>query len=556
MSEPDQKINETIESKEENVISQEKQENKVDIKEDQKETVKDNEETKLEEEKEKSESSKDSESESEESKESKESKDSKDNEEKKSEENEEDDDDDDDDLDVDDDNNSEESSDRERQKDPYHGYLNSKTEYKNFFSYVYNNHYLYGIKQNKFYKIMEKKNLTNNDKKALIYQFELKELKTENKNHITNTKLLNNIEYMASIYGKPEEKENINQENIPEEKKLESEEQTKENKKEEKTNEEKDKEIKENKEKDKDKGKEKEKEKEKENPYKKKQKPKNSNLKVVIKDLTEYTLFQKIRVVYLNSLNNPIVFFLKININTTIKELIRQFSSLFHYYLESLYNNKGIPLHIFINGKKHSIANKTSNKYFIPTKFDYKNDYILILEKQITKLKEFDLSTSTNTVNLKGIEIPHFVYNSLYNFEIDSFIMSKELDSLDCQIYELKKEINIRQFTDNEYSKKQKIREFLDSNWKDKTTFITSFKSLKARKSKDNWRANLFEINRKFILLQGKMYIFLIKSSNKRVHVFYGNDITTDGILIVSRNDKSIINGFRGKIISDFVAHA
>ena len=83
MSESDQKTNEAIESKEENVISQEKQENKVDIKEDQKETVKENEETKPEEEKEKSESSKDSESESEESKESKESKDSKDNEEKK-----------------------------------------------------------------------------------------------------------------------------------------------------------------------------------------------------------------------------------------------------------------------------------------------------------------------------------------------------------------------------------------------------------------------------------------------------------------------------------------
>jgi hypothetical protein len=52
------------------------------------------------------------------------------------------------------------------------------------------------------------------------------------------------------------------------------------------------------------------------------------------------------------------------------------------------------------------------------------------------------------------------------------------------------------------------------------------------------------------------MYIFLIKSNNKKVDAFIGRDITVDGIFIVSKGDKSIINGFRGKPISDFTAYS
>ena len=85
---------------------------------------------------------------------------------------------------------------------------------------------------------------------------------------------------------------------------------------------------------------------------------------------------------------------------------------------------------------------------------------------------------------------------------------------------------------------------------------MTTFKSNKAQKCKDNYNGNLFEINRKFILLQGKMYIFLIKSNNKKVDAFIGRDITVDGIFIVSKGDKAIINGFRGKPISDFTAYS
>jgi hypothetical protein len=348
---------------------------------------------------------------------------------------------------------------------------------------------------------------------------------------------------------KEEEKKEAKKE---EEKKEETKEEKKEEKKEETANKENKDEQKETKEKIKDK---KEKEKNKDKGKKKTKKKINLNLFAVIKDLTEYTFFQKIRVIYLNSLNNPIVYYLRINMNTTIKEIINQFSSLYKYKKDR-YSDK-LPLNIFINGKKHSISNRTSSKYFIPTKFDYKNDYVLILEKQIFKLKEVDLGSRSNYINFKGVDVPHLVYNSVFNFEIDCLSVSKGLNFLDCKIYELKKDINLRQYTDNEHTIKQKLKEFLSLNWKDKTNFVTSFKSVKAIKSKENsYSAVLYELNRKFILLQGKMYIFVIKSNNKKLDAFYGRHISKDGVFIVSKNDKSLLSGFRGKSISDFIAYS
>ena len=609
---------ETTEDKKEKAEEKkETEENIEEKKEEKEEDKKEDEEEKSEEEKEKPESSSNSDSEIDESKNSKESKESKEsNEEKKSkdkkekdeEENEEDDDDDDDlDDDVDDEGNSDESSSDNKQKDPHHGYMNSKTEYKNFFNSINKNNYVYGFKQNKFYKILNIKNIAN-DKRSQIYKFELKEIKNSGEGgKKINMKLAKNIQYMASIYGKAQEEEkekdikkkekneNKNKEkeeknlendkkkenlNEPEEKKENNiekenksdekhkngekkenteEENKKENNEDNKNKKEENKEIenkeKENKEENKDKDKDKPKDKKEKDSKKKnnKKKVKNLNPTAVIKDLTEYTFFQKIRVIFLNSLNNPVVFYQKINMNTSIKEIIEQFSDLYHYKHDR-YSDK-IPLHIFINGKKHSISNRTESKYFIPTKFDYKNDYILILEKQSFKLKELDIGSRRNYLNLKGADVVHAVYNSIYNYEVDSFLITKGITSLDCQVYELKKELNIRQFTDNEHTIKQKLREFLELNWKEKTNFVTSFKSIKVKNSK-SYNCNLFEINRKFILLEGKIYVFVIKSNNKKLDVFNGKRIHTEGVYIVSKNNKSILDGFRAKAISDFTANS
>ena len=570
------KKEEVIENKEKKEEKKEKEGNEAN-KEEKKESE-ENEEKKKEkkgneEEKEKSEdeekSEEEKESESEESKNS-ESEGSNKKEKEKEEENEEDEDDEDDDLDVDDDDDivSEESSSESKQKDPHQGYLNSKTDYKSFYSDIFEDDYLYGFNQNKFYKIIGRKS----DKKVPIYTFDLKELKSENKNGKKNLKLIKNIQYMALLYGKAKEENIIIINNNKEKEKNNNEEKDKNDKnplekKEEikKLNEEKEKNKKEeekdekdkkdNKEEQKDRDKLKDK-KDKDKKTKKEKKPKFNGIKAVIRDFSEYTFFQKIRIVYLNSNNNPIVFFLRININSSIKEICTQILNLYHYRKEDKYSSKISHFFIFINGKKHSTSNRTKNKFFIPTKFDYKNDYVLILERQNLKLKEFDTGSRNNYVNLRGAMVPHVVYNSLYNFEIDSLIITNNINSLECQIYELKKDINIRQYTDNERTIKQKLKDILDLNWEERSNFITTIKSSKVQKSKDNYNANLFELTRKFIMPQGKIYIMLIKSNNKRVYAFSGRYNGQDGIYIVSKNDKSLLSGFRAKTLSDFVAYS
>ena len=52
------------------------------------------------------------------------------------------------------------------------------------------------------------------------------------------------------------------------------------------------------------------------------------------------------------------------------------------------------------------------------------------------------------------------------------------------------------------------------------------------------------------------MYIFLIQSFNKKVEVFLGKKNCVDGIYIVTKNDRALLNGFKGKCISDFTAYS
>ena len=222
-----------------------------------------------------------------------------------------------------------------------------------------------------------------------------------------------------------------------------------------------------------------------------------------------------------------------ININCSIKELVNEFSKLYHIPTERF--SEKSPISFFINGKKYSSSNDIRKKFFIPNKFDYKNDYIILMEKGSFNFTEIDMGTRNNYYNLKEIKIPHFVYSSYYNYLIESFIISKNLTTLECEIYEIKKEVYLKIEPNNEKSTKQKIKEFLDLNWKERTNFICTIKSGNIKKSKENYDANCFEINRKFILTHGKMYIFLITSSNKKMYVFNPRHISKEGLFIVSK---------------------
>ena len=243
-----------------------------------------------------------------------------------------------------------------------------------------------------------------------------------------------------------------------------------------------------------------------------------------------------------------------ININCSINNIVNQFQKLYHIPCDR-YSDEKPPLIVFINNKKYSPLNKTDRKYFTPNKFDYKNDYLIILEKESHKLAEIDMGTRNNYINLKGEKIPHFVFSSYYNLQVDGFIISKNILYLECEVYELKKELNFSVDPENEKTTKKKAREFLDLNWKEKSSLVSIIKSGALRKSKENYDANCFEINRKFVLAHGKVYIFLVTSCNKKVYAFNPRRVAKEGLVIVSKDDRAILSGFKCKKISDFIAY-
>ncbi len=513
-----------------------------------------------------------------------------DNEEENDDEDEEENDDDDDEDDNDDEEEEKSSIDysEKKKKEPYHAYLNSKIENSNYLHLLEKGDYIYNKEQNKFYKIVknDENNLSSSEKKKehnivieLIDNLKSKSKKEKNQMKKMSENIIlkkesdkeinekkdeenNNLKENEGIEEKKDNekilKENIEEKDIIDKNKfvgiLQNEIKNQINKKEDNNIESKEKDIiniKNNeiiKEKENNKGKKINEEK---LPINKNIKTKNY-INITIKDYSKYTFLQKIKIFYINYLNISYSIKMLININCSIKELVNEFSKLYHIPTERFSEKSSISF--FINGKKYSSSNDIRKKFFIPNKFDYKNDYIILMEKGSFKFDEIDMGTRNNYYNLKEIKIPHFVYSSYYNYLIESFIISKNLTTLECELYEIKKEAYLKIEPNNEKSTRQKIKEFLDLNWKERTNFICTIKSGNIKKSKENYDANCFEINRKFILTHGKMYIFLITSSNKKMYVFNPRHISKEGLFIVSKDNKSILNGFKAKKISDFIA--
>ena len=498
----------------------------------------------------------------------------------------EDDDLDDEDDDIDDDKSDESTSEDKKKKDPYHAYINSKIDC-NFdcFENLSKGDYLYGFEKNKYYKILDFTRNSSADKFEMEIEL-IDNTKKTKKDKIDMKKISDNILFKQlnnkKVYKEKENKEEKNEEkknNIESNKKEEflKDNETKENetnkkekennkieddKKDDKENiiEDKIENVKENNE-NKEDNKEKEKtknDKKTEEDSKKDKSKKGNNKKVTetisIKDYSKYTFLQKINIFYTNYLNIFHRIDMIIDINCSIDDIINRFKKLYHIPCDR-YSDKVPPLNIFINGKKYSITNKTRKKFFTPNKFDYKNDYIIIIEKEIFKFKEIDIGSRSNYINLKGAKIVHYVYSSYYNLQINSFIISKNINLLECEVYEIRKEFLFDIDVENEKKKKKKVKEFLDLNWKEKANFISLIKSDYMKKSKENYNANCFEINRKFILHQGTIYIFVITASNKKLEAFNSRHISNEGLVIISRDDKSLLSGFKAKKISDLVAY-
>ena len=363
--------------------------------------------------------------------------------------------------------NEEDTNNLKMKKNSYNEYINSKIVNSNFFDKLKEGDYIYGIKQDKFYKILDK-----NDKNIKL-------------------KMIKKIEHGNKIM---------------------------------ETNDENNKSV-------------------------------NKNLKNIInisyKEYSNYKIHQRIKIKYINYLNMYLELEISININCSIKDMSEIFSKMYHIPNRSILRLTP-SLVIIINNIKYWQYNDIKNKYFIPNKFDYNNDYVIIIEKEYFDFKEVDLGSYSNYLNLKNEKVPHFVCSLYYNFEIGAFIVSKCCLKLECEIYELKmdKYFNIDFY--DEKKTKNKIKEFLDLNWKEKTKLISAIKSDEIKKVVDNFNGIGFKINKKFNLIHGKMYIFLVSSPDNKIYTFNPRSLSKEGLIIVSKNDKSILIGFEAKKISDF----
>ena len=378
----------------------------------------------------------------------------------------------------DDDINEEESFDNENEEEEdthnlrlkkysYNEYINSKIETCNYFDKLKEGDYIYGIKQDKYYKIFEK-----NDK-------------------FLKMKMIKNL-------GKDENK--IMEKN--------------------------------------------------ENNTNTNNKLKNE-ITISYKDYSNYRFHQKIKIKYINYLNMFLELEMSININGSIKDMLEIFTKVYHIPNRSvLYATPSLV--IIINNIKYSQFNDIKNKYFVPNKFDYKNDYVIIIEKEYFNFKEVDLGSYSNYLNLKKEKVPHFVCSLYYNFEIGAFLVSKYCDNVECEIYEINKDKYINIDFNDEKRTKNRIKEFLDLNLKEKTKLISVIKSNDIKKVIGNFNAIGFKINQKLHLMQGKMYIFWLSSPNKKIYTFNPRSLSKEGLIIVSKNDKSILIGFEAKKISDF----
>ena len=370
-------------------------------------------------------------------------------------------------IDKESEENEEDTNNLKMKKNSYNEYINSKIVNSNFFDKLKEGDYIYGIKQDKFYKILDKNG--KNIKLKMIKKIEHgnKIMETNDENNKSVNKKLKNV------------------------------------------------------------------------------------INISYKEYSNYKIHQRIKIKYINYLNKYLELEIIININCSIKDMSEIFSKMYHIPNRSILHLTP-SLVIIINNIKYWQYNDIKNKYFIPNKFDYNNDYVIIIEKEYFDFKEVDLGSYSNYLNLKNEKVPHFVCSLYYNFEIGAFIVSKCCLKLECEIYELKidKYFNIDFY--DEKKTKNKIKEFLDLNWKEKTKLISVIKSDEIKKVVDNFNGIGFKINKKLKLIHGNMYIFLVSSPDNKIYTFNPRSISKEGLIIVSKNDKSILIGFEAKKISDF----
>ena len=266
-------------------------------------------------------------------------------------------------------------------------------------------------------------------------------------------------------------------------------------------------------------------------------------------NMKDYTFNKKVKVHYLNYFDKKITVEIPVNINCKLIDFVNYIKKLYH--IPDITNNTNIS--ILSKNKKFSGKDFENEEYFFrPPIFDYEKDYILFIEHENFDIITLDLGSSLDKHNFKEKQVPHILFSSHNNLSVESILVSKQLEKLECEIYIFRDEYYFNLESNVGKNNYEKAKNAISSyNWKNKCNYITTIKTMKSTSYKHNEDVLSFSIWPRFNLLHDKTYIFLISTPYKNINVF-DSGVGDQGLFIISGGNKAIINGIVCKKISDF----
>ena len=389
-------------------------------------------------------------------------------------------------------------------------YKNSIKQYRFFINEISkissdDNYFLYNKKLNKFFEIKNARKYTSYG--STKFSIKVKQFIKGKKDNNKDEKDKNNDD---DSYDKKSDFE----ENEEEEIKKKSKRKKKRNKKN----------IKKNKNK-----KKKEKEKEKEEKLNK-----EIELEINEENYTDFSTYHNIKVYYINYMNRNLSFNFIVNINNDFKDFCECFKGI---------NN--IQSNIEIVYRNEKITSLSSYK-FSPDKYDYENDYIIVLELKNTN----DISIKTNfytkyEICIKG-NVPHLIIPK-ENVKVELIKVPPQFQSINIDIYQTT--LNLVHFS---VSKQKNLgQKFLAGNWKNDVTLIQNI--LCSNSKNKTYDSKEFVISQDLYLKSGITYIFDMYIPATHIKVNHKKVYSCDYANIIAQKDRMFIIGYDGKSISDFV---
>jgi hypothetical protein len=222
-----------------------------------------------------------------------------------------------------------------------------------------------------------------------------------------------------------------------------------------------------------------------------------------------------------------------ININNDFKDFSESFKG-----INNIQSNIEI---VYKNEKITSL----SSYMFTPDKYDYENDYIIVLELKNTN--DISIKTNLNTkyeICNKG-NVPHLIIPK-ENVKVELIKVPPQFQSINIDIYQTS--LNLVHFS---VSKQKNLgQKFLAGNWKNDVTLIQNI--LCSNSKNKTYDSKEFVISQDLYLKNGITYIFDMNIPSTHIKVNHKKAYTCDSANFIAQKDKMFIIGYDGKSISDF----